>query len=386
VRLLLPLDDPEVRERALARAGGIPVLRRIVRLAERAGFQDIQVLVAGPAEAVGPSLIGTRAVLRGIPDALRGPAVLLSPVFVPDGDWLRAECAARGEPALGTVPSGEVVAVCLGPHELERGTGATWQPTEISRSLDEDATRREARGDFVRDDAEREHFERRLFASLVKDTEGFMSRHVERPLSLSVSRRLADTRVTPNQMTAVSMAVGLLGAVCFAVPGRGWAVAGALLFLAHSILDGCDGELARLRLQESRWGGVLDYWSDNVVHAAVFLGIGVGWASAIGAAWPLLLSASAILGTVVAATLVFRHAMGPRDEGAPLYTSVSPASGPSTLVRIADALSRRDFIWLVVILAALGWIRIFLVLGAVGAPAYAAAILVIRAREGRGPC
>ena len=39
---------------------------------------------------------------------------------------------------------------------------------------------------------------------------------------------------------------------------------------AHSILDGCDGELARLKFQESRWGGILDFWGDNVVHSVIF--------------------------------------------------------------------------------------------------------------------
>ena len=386
MRLLLPLDDPAVRDRALARAGGISLLRRIVRLAERAGFTDIQVLVEGTAEAVGPNLIGTRAILRGVPDVLEGPGVLLSPLFVPDADWLQGECASHGRIGLGATASGDVVAVCLGRRPLPRGEAPTWQPADLAARLEDGAVRREARGDLLLDEEERLGFERRLFASLVKDTEGFMSRHVERPLSLSVSRLLKDTRVTPNQMTVVSMLVGLVGAACFAVPGRGPAIAGALLFLAHSILDGCDGELARLRLQESRWGGVLDYWSDNVVHAAVFLGIGIGWALELQQGWPLLLSAAAILGTVVAALSVYRHAMGPRPEGAPLYTSVSTSQGPSTLVRIADALSRRDFIWLVLLLAATGWIRAFLVLGAVGAPAYAVAILAIRAREGGDPC
>ncbi len=43
-----------------------------------------------------------------------------------------------------------------------------------------------------------------LLKGLVKDTEGFMSRHFDRRISLAVSRRLAGTRVTPNQMTLVS--------------------------------------------------------------------------------------------------------------------------------------------------------------------------------------
>ena len=39
--------------------------------------------------------------------------------------------------------------------------------------------------------------EGRLLRSLVKDTDGFMARHVERPISLQISRRLAGTAITP---------------------------------------------------------------------------------------------------------------------------------------------------------------------------------------------
>ena len=62
---------------------------------------------------------------------------------------------------------------------------------------------------------------------------------------------------------------------------------GALLFLAHSILDGCDGELARLKFQQSRWGGVLDFWGDNVVHTVIFGCMGIGWSLAADSLWPL---------------------------------------------------------------------------------------------------
>ena len=50
-----------------------------------------------------------------------------------------------------------------------------------------------------------------LLQSLIKDTEGFMSRHVERRISLAITRRLVETSVTPNAMTLVSLAIGLLG-------------------------------------------------------------------------------------------------------------------------------------------------------------------------------
>ena len=104
--------------------------------------------------------------------------------------------------------------------------------------------------------------------------------HVERPISLQISRRLAGTAITPNQMSLISIAVGICGGPFFLSSRPLMQTIGALLFLAHSILDGCDGELARLKFQQSRWGGVLDFWGDDVGT----LSFRAAWASA--GAWP----------------------------------------------------------------------------------------------------
>jgi phosphatidylglycerophosphate synthase len=222
--------------------------------------------------------------------------------------------------------------------------------------------------------------ERWMLARLVKDTESFMSRHVERKISLAISRRLASTGVTPNQMTLVSVMIGIAGATLFLSTNRWAPLAGALLVLAHSILDGCDGELARLKFQESRFGGVLDFWGDNVVHSALFAAIAIAWARAAGEAWPLLLGASAVLGTLLCAGFVYWTMMARVKEG-PLFTSVSRAPD-SAFSRVVDALGRRDFLYLVVILAAFHKERWFLALAAAGSPIYFL-VLVALARRGR---
>jgi hypothetical protein len=116
----------------------------------------------------------------------------------------------------------------------------------------------------------------KVILRLVKDSEGFMSRHLERKISLAVTRKLVETRITPNAMTLVSLGIGLVGASFFVLPPGPGHVVGSLLFWLHSVLDGCDGELARLKFAESRWGGLLDFWGDNVVHSAVFSAIAAG--------------------------------------------------------------------------------------------------------------
>src|SRR5262249_17365359 len=120
--------------------------------------------------------------------------------------------------------------------------------------------------------------ERRLLRGVVKDTDGFMARHFDRRISLQISRRLAPTSVKPTQISMVSTAIGLFGAPFFLSALWPWQTVGALLFLLHSIVDGCDGELARLKFQESRYGGILDFWGDNIVHVAIFGCFGGVWA------------------------------------------------------------------------------------------------------------
>jgi phosphatidylglycerophosphate synthase len=184
-------------------------------------------------------------------------------------------------------------------------------------------------------------------------------------------------------MTLVSIAIGLVGSLFFLRPTAGPETIGALLFLLHSILDGCDGELARLRFQESRWGGLLDFWGDNLVHGAVFAAMAVGWSQSLGEAWPLALGAFAVLGTFASAFFVYRRTMGLEKPGdGPLYTSVA-TEGETRLSRVADAVSRRDFIYIVLILSLFGKAHWFVVLAAIGAPAFFLVLTAIAFAERR---
>jgi len=231
--------------------------------------------------------------------------------------------------------------------------------------------------DWVRfqSDADRARVERWLLHDLIKESEGFMSRYLERRISLAVTRRLVDTRITPNEMTLVSIGIGLIGARFFAGPTRSQHLLGAIFFWLHSVLDGCDGELARLKFAESRWGGLIDFWGDNLVHSAVFSAIAVNLHAEIPGPKPFRLAASAVAGTLLSAALVYWTTMKETTSIGPLFTSVihAPAleeNSSKSIARIADQLARRDFIYLVVGLAILGKAKWFLHMAAVGAPLY----------------
>jgi len=312
---------------------GLPMIRRTVLAAERAGFERIAVAGAAPDGPLARALAGSRAEVVPAGTAIPEGAVLLP--------WNRVlRTAEVKELASGRKPAGLGVAVA-------------------------------SAGD-------RRVAERWLLDGLVKDTEGFMSRHFERKVSLEVSRRLAATRITPNAMTLVSVAIGLAGAPFFLSARAPMQTIGALLFLLHSILDGCDGELARLKFQESRLGGVLDFWGDNVVHSAIFAAIAVGWSRAAGAAWPLLFGAAAVAGTLASAGYVYAKTMRRPKEG-PLFTGV--VTSDTAVSRVADALSRRDFIYLVLALSLFGKAAWFLALTAAGAPIFFLVLVMLDRRR-----
>jgi phosphatidylglycerophosphate synthase len=210
-----------------------------------------------------------------------------------------------------------------------------------------------------------------LLKSLIKQREGFMSRHFERKISLAITRRLAVTRVTPDVMTVVSVAIGLVGAAFFLSSSSAYQLVGALLFLTHSILDGCDGELARLKFMESPHGAVLDFWGDNVVHVGVFACMAVGLSHAQEATWPLALGAIAVVATLGAAASQSRAFM--------LDTTVG--ADAAWIARFAEAFSHRDFIYLVIALAAIGRAHVFLILASIGTPIFFVLLLWVGARR-----
>lgn len=120
------------------------------------------------------------------------------------------------------------------------------------------------------------HAEKILFRSLRKETDGFISRNVNRRISGLISRLLVRTPLTPNQITWSALVIGLFSGFLIS-RGTYWDVAlGGLIFQFASIYDGCDGEIAKLKLASSKLGEWLDTVCDNITYVAFFLGVAAG--------------------------------------------------------------------------------------------------------------
>lgn len=121
-----------------------------------------------------------------------------------------------------------------------------------------------------------QHAEQHLLHNLTKPTDGIISRTLNRRISRHITRLLTKTNITPNQITLAAFSLIPISALFFATGNWLHLVIGALLIQASSILDGCDGEIARLKFQKSRYGGFLDSTLDRYADALIILSLAYG--------------------------------------------------------------------------------------------------------------
>ena len=112
-----------------------------------------------------------------------------------------------------------------------------------------------------------------LIQQLFKPTDGPISRNVNRRLSTRISAFLARYNVSPNSLTVASFVLALLSAGLFWLGGYASILAAGVMAQLSSILDGCDGEIARLKFRFSKFGEWLDKVLDRYADGLIVLGI-----------------------------------------------------------------------------------------------------------------
>jgi phosphatidylglycerophosphate synthase len=92
------------------------------------------------------------------------------------------------------------------------------------------------------------------------------------PISIALIR----TPLTPNQLSISLVALGFYSAWLFSLGQSLTGVLAGFLSLAASVLDGCDGEIARLKYQESALGCWIETVGDYSYYIAIFSGLSIG--------------------------------------------------------------------------------------------------------------
>ena len=351
------------------RIAGLPLMQRTVLAARRCGLDRIIVVGAEPAEPLHRVLQHDARtcdveILATLP-ALEGSGVVLiaSDCLLTTATLARVTAVSLEDgPVLFTSAGESLIALChpavlagSDPRVLTDGSAA-----EVWAALQrQGAHRLPLDGDVcvrITDAPSIVRAEKALCRRLRTETaasDGPLAHRIDRHVSLAISRWLVrHTRLRPNHLTGLGTCVGLLAA---AVLSRGtyWAgVAGTLLLLCTVIIDGCDGEVARLTFQESAFGQKFDVMTDNVVHVAIFASLAIGvWRQHPTGRYLGLL---AILLGGFACTLVVTYIFLVRRPGF-ARGSGTPVSFKGRLrqwlLRGFEALMNRDFAYLLVLLA-----------------------------------
>ena len=112
-----------------------------------------------------------------------------------------------------------------------------------------------------------------LISNLKKTSDGPVSRYLNRPLSIRLTRMLLNTNITPNHISIFSFILSLLGTVFFFLGGYINLMIGGILAQISSIIDGCDGEIARLKFKATEFGGWFDAVLDRYGDAFLLFGL-----------------------------------------------------------------------------------------------------------------
>ena len=219
---------------------------------------------------------------------------------------------------------------------------------------------------------------REIRRALTKPSDGLVSRTLNRRISIPISRQLARTPITPNQISVINLLVGF-SAAAFAASGESrdlvWS---GFLFQLASILDGCDGEVATLKNQASPHGAWIDTLSDNLAYVAYCLGVTGGLYRRVGDPYILIVGSVATLSVVASLGVMYvclarSGAAGSLLRFGDAAMKQARQGGGSLMTRVifrVEFMIRRDFFALLFLVLALfdrlDWIFWLVVAGSTG--------------------
>lgn len=122
------------------------------------------------------------------------------------------------------------------------------------------------------------------------------------PIAARLTLLFAKWHLTPNAVSLAGMLSGVLAAVAYYhYQDLRYAVAGFVLMIVWHIMDGADGQLARLTKSQSQSGKIIDGICDYVTFIAVYVALGLNLSQALGLWMWVLVVAAGICHAVQAA-------------------------------------------------------------------------------------
>ncbi len=279
--------------------------------------------------------------------------------------------AAQG--AVAAIEGDDAPAALRLPHGTPIPDDGTGLAELLARAESQGGVERvEARGARCRRIRSREAaraVQHEMLDALIQPTDGFFARHFDRHLSIRCSIWFVRHGVSPNAITLLATGIGLVAAGLLATGQVPLQVLGALLFIASTVLDGSDGEVARLAFRQSEFGRKLDLTCDNIVNVAVFGA--VGWVAVVAdpGGWTRVAVIAALAGVVLASVAGFWYSAWLDRE-----------HRDNEALHAYESLASRDWAYLLLALAVFDKLPWLIWAAALGSNAVAVLLVVLRLR------
>ncbi len=144
-------------------------------------------------------------------------------------------------------------------------------------------------------------------AKIRRETPGWVARTLNKPISFAITRRLMATNITPNQITLANFLLALLASLLLTSDLYAVRILAALLMQLSSILDGCDGEVARLKNQCSKLGAWLDTIFDDLTNNLFLLGIVIGLWHTTQNNWYLRIGLEVVVASLGMTAIIYHY-------------------------------------------------------------------------------
>lgn len=394
--LYLPFDRA-VHLSPFARVAGLPIAERVLRSALLAGYGRVIVLVDETIDAamqrttqnIGGEIrmvraIQWREVVASLPaDAVVtaiGTGTVVSAALLEDAaraenpDGVRDVAAGAAWPISGVVRVQAERAADLGDLSRQlhlRLSAGTPLPSgdDVSHGRGRLALRMLESGDLAA-------AERTIRRASYKPTDNRVARF-NRRMSLPISMVLIRTPLTANQLSVALVALGFYSAWLFSLGRYGASAVAAFLSLAASVLDGCDGEIARLKYQESALGCWIETIGDYSYYIAIFAGMTIGAVRFTGMPVFYWFGAGALAGTLIAfALLIYLRSRITAGRPEKLHAiakarfEAEPSPWSRLIWRISFVATRSAMPYGIFALSLVGLLPLVVVIAAIGANTY----------------
>lgn len=394
--LYLPLDRA-VHVSPFARIAGLPIAERVLRSALRARYGRVIVLVdesieggmARRAREVSGSIHCVRtsawrdAVKALAPDetvtvmgagTVVSPALLKEAAQVPVADGVRDVPAGVGWPVSGVLRLR--AAAALEPDALAEHLHARFMARAPLPSGNDVSTGQAQLVLRVFDEPDLLSAEQTIRRASYKSTDNRLARF-NRRMSLPISIALIRTPLTANQFSVALVAIGFYSAWLFSLGHYAASVLAAFLSLAASVLDGCDGEIARLKYQDSALGCWIETVGDYSYYIAIFIGMTVGAVRSTGLPLFYWVGAAALVGTLVTfALLIFLRSRITAGQPQKLHAigrerfMAEPSLWSRVVWNLSYCATRSAMPYGIMALTVLGLVPLLVVLAAIGSNIY----------------